>query len=234
MIARYTDPPLFLTNVNDYEHDIIGSISIIFLVGFSEIPFVGPFLGILAATIISFLNDFLTHPEDLWDALRAQIEAMIDQKIAENDFQLAKDKLIGLNLVLLDYCHAFSTHNPETVKSTLISAHVAFDAAYGIFSDESRKVTLLPLFVHFALLHLTVLRDAVQNPGYTGLADEADLAFYKSTLAQRVQTYCDHIDQTYGKVRAQVLQEAQQYENDHDNWQGYKQNVSYLLLLQPL
>jgi hypothetical protein len=129
-----------------------------------------PDVGELLSGIVEFL--WPSSGTDVWSEIKAQVEQLIDQKIADNNYALVQDSLKGLNNELSDYINSLSYAKDD---STFISekwnvAEGDFLQQLPSFQQTGYEVLLLPLFAQFANLHLTLLRDGAQfgaNWGWT-------------------------------------------------------------------
>jgi hypothetical protein len=98
---------------------------------------------------------------DVWDSIRARVEALIDQKIATFEYQTVREDLTGLKSLIGEYTVALtsSANNPEDISNNYGNARAAFETDLPHFQAEGYELLLLPLFVQFANLHLALLRD---------------------------------------------------------------------------
>lgn len=133
--------------------------------GLSGIPVIGKILaGIVSA--------FWPHSQvDVWAEVKQQVEALVNQEIAKDNYQRVQDKLgsaeqnSGLIGVMNNYLNIVkqNENNPANLKTQMEqdwdSVNNIFTEAQAAFQQKDYELLLLPLFVPFANMYLTIYRD---------------------------------------------------------------------------
>lgn len=144
-----------------------------------------PVIGSSLSALCNLLGTVLFSPnamEQIWDALRARIEQLIDQKIEEYHLNILKEEIRGFqdnidlySTFLKDFEHAQGTEEAEAAGETVRMTHMSFlhvlIAAIPKFQDETYAVASLPLFSLVATMHLTLLADGIQRGKGWGYPD---------------------------------------------------------------
>lgn len=157
------------------------------LAGLGKVPTAGVVLSSLAAIF------WPVSGEDVWGQIRARVEALINQRIAETVYQQVSEDLTGLRNVINDYTTAMadSQANPNYLSDKYIAALSHFEHDLPHFQSHGYEVLLLPLFTQFANLHLSLLRDGFNNGakwGWTPMAVQDE----KKKLKKAVADYADY------------------------------------------
>jgi hypothetical protein len=171
------------------------------LAGLSKIP--------VAGEIIEALVGFFWHSQtDIWGEIKAQVEALIAQKIADYEYGRVTDALTGLGKVLSDYSQAV-THNytADEIRGYFISARTQFDAAQPSFMAQGYELLLLPLLAQLANMQLALLRDGVVHGKDWNFSD-ADIADLHTSLKTQIDTYGSWVDKWYAWGNTNVLHPA--------------------------
>lgn len=154
------------------------------LAGLNLVPVVGGFLSYLGALFIPGVGK---SAEQLW-------REIVDARISEALFQLVKADMIGLTGVVRLYANAVRSGDLVAISTQSIAANTQFVAAVPRFAQVGQEVSLLPLYVIAASLHLALLRDMALKAvelGYTPA--------YRSTLEAQakdcIARYTAHVDQ---------------------------------------
>jgi hypothetical protein len=134
-------------------------------------------LGLIpeAGGILSGLVSFLwpNTQVDIWGQIKAQVEALVDKKIADNVYQTVSEDLKGLNNSTQLYLQEVRNYNeavktqpkadPNDLRSQWITTRNLFVNALPHFQSKGYELLLLPLFAQFANMYLSILRDMVAN-----------------------------------------------------------------------
>ena len=157
----------------------------------SSVPGVGALLGALVYIF------WPSTGENVWDEIKAQVEALISQAMSQEVYQTVQDSLQGLNSNIASYLTAVSAGDPEFISQTWVAVEADFVQQCPSFQQEGYEVLLLPLFAAFANLHLSLLRDGVQyglSWGWNSATQESILQTLKSSIV----SYQGWASTTYG------------------------------------
>ncbi|MEN5426946.1 insecticidal delta-endotoxin Cry8Ea1 family protein [Stenotrophomonas pennii] len=153
------------------------------LAGLNLVPVVGGFLSYLGALFIPAVGK---SAEQLW-------REIVDARISEALFQLVKADLIGLTGVAQLYANAVRSGDLSAISTQSVAANTQFVAAVPRFAQVGQEVSLLPLYVIAASLHLALLRDMALKAVELGYAPA-----YRSTLETQakdcIARYTAHVD----------------------------------------
>lgn len=135
---------------NDHARDAI-------IFGVGSIPEVGALAGFLLD------NFWPASGENVWEEVREQVEAMINQKIDDLVYELVNNELESLKTTLSAYVNQVqSTTGTDAQRSDAWSnASAQFDHSRSKFTMADHESALLPLFAQFGNLHLALLRDGL-------------------------------------------------------------------------
>ncbi|KAI3615124.1 twin-arginine translocation pathway signal [Moniliophthora roreri] len=191
--------------------------------GLGSIPEIG---GILAGIVGALWPD---TPEDVWSKVRAEVEALIGQKIDEAVYSLIAAKLPGLGDASKLYLKLVAGHGTgDAIRTQWVATNTVYTAAASEFQNPKFEWVLGPLFAIFSVLHMTLLRDAVlygQKWGWSPDDYKVYVQFTKDTLDK----YLAYYDKVL-KNRYNVLAPGQPAVGSHniDNyqyWQEYNQQL---------
>ena len=150
----------------------------------NEVPVLGDFLGGLAEIF------WPTSADDIWGEIQARVEALINQKLADQVKKDVNATLIGLKSVIQDYTTNVKGRSIDAVAA-YTSAESVFDAAKPKFIDvPGSEVLLLPLTAQLANMHLALLRDGVIFGAKWG-RDNTWLTQKKAKLSAQIKEYVD-------------------------------------------
>lgn len=113
--------------------------------------------GILSGLV----SIFWPSGQDVWAAIRDQVEALVNQKISELVYQQVSDDLAGLHNVINDYLDTLTTKDNDRITAAWTSAQQIFDYSLPHFQSKGYEVLLLPLLAGFGNLYFSLLRDGV-------------------------------------------------------------------------
>lgn len=128
----------------------------------SEIPVIG--------TAVSALTTIFwpSSGEDVWGEIRAQVQDLMQEYIADEVYAEVQNSLAGLQGDLNYYTNAvLNGDSADNISSYWISAQQNFTLCQPSFQAKGYEVLLLPLFAQFANLYLTLLRDGVSSGNQT-------------------------------------------------------------------
>lgn len=188
------------------------------LAGLNLVPVVGGVLSYLGALFIPAVGN---SAEQLW-------REIVDARISEALLQLVKADLFGLTGVVQLYADAVRSGDLVAISTQSIAANTQFVGAVPRFAQVGQEVSLLPLYVIAASLHLALLRDMALKAvdlGYTPA--------YRSTLEAQakdcIARYTAHVD----RYVAAAIQAAR-VNNPYDWRKGdyYESNKPLTQMLQ--
>ncbi|MGN6573158.1 MAG: insecticidal delta-endotoxin Cry8Ea1 family protein [Pseudolabrys sp.] len=164
-------------------NDIIRSIV---LAGLSEAPKIGWLLSSLVGSL------WPESAEDIWDEIESKVEALIQQQLAQYEYQQIQQDLTGLQNVINDYTSAVATSqsDPSLISQYWVSAATQFDSVRPHFMAQGYEVLLLPLMAQMANLHLSLIRDGIQFGAKWGWT-AAEVAAQETKIGQLISTYSD-------------------------------------------
>lgn len=154
-----------------------------------------------AGEILSGLVDILWPADkpDVWDQIKAQVEALIDQKIADDKYSTVSEDLAGLKNVLTIYLNEVKNGKPDDIRVQWMNTRSHFVAALPHFQTAGYEVLLLPLFGQFATMYLSLLRDGVQFGQSWGRSD-ADHQQDIIDLQTAISSYVKYTAETYNNI----------------------------------
>lgn len=150
------------------------------------IPGVGPYLGALASCLFPIF--WGESGGDVWGAIRARVEAAINEKIEQLWNKLLSNDLQGFKDLIDEYKKkaAQASGGSEQYKQ---DARTAFWIArskgidkWAQFTDADYGWKTLPLFAQYANLRILLLRDAIHNAEKLGFEDSRVAEFKKELL----------------------------------------------------
>ncbi|WP_026632766.1 insecticidal delta-endotoxin Cry8Ea1 family protein [Dyadobacter alkalitolerans] len=171
----------------------------------------------VAGEILSALVDILwpVDKPNVWDQIKAQVEALIDQKIAADKYQTVSEDLEGLKNVLTLYMNELKNGTPSDIRSQWMETRSHFVNALPHFQSAGNEVPLLPLFGQFATLYLSLLRDGVKFGQSWGRSDgdhQQDII----DLQTAITSFVKYAAETYNNIgRVDVVSKTKR--NDHLN-----------------
>lgn len=163
------------------------------------------------------------NTNQVWDALRGRIEALINQKIAEETYHHVSVRLDGLRRALRDY-HADVTDSQdhELCKNQWLDMERSFDEREPWFMDEKYRLLLLPLFAQFANLHLAFLREGWSNLA-TWQLEPPLLARKRQKLQETIARYTQY-------ARDTIHANLPPWENKRSKWHARNQFLRAMTL----
>lgn len=184
-VPRATDLP-----ITDPLEDIKALLGVLL----NEIPGVGSICAALLELLWPWGHD------DVWDQIRARVEAMINEKIEAAVFSLLKQKLDGIAATLKLYVSATSTGDTQTMMMQFIATNTAMIEAAEEFRNPDLQWKVAPLFAIFSQIHMALLRDVVLHGKNWGWSAEAYTNYVKLTDST-LRDYTQYLDKV---VQAQA------------------------------
>lgn len=243
--------PEFLTllnkvNANGWEMDgptLAGSISMdpfgpndmakaIVTGALGHIPVVG---GIISGLVGLFWPRRQPTPEepepeperDVWEEVREEVEALIDQRMDEALFNGLQRRLNALgrsSQLYLNYLHNGAP--ATTVATQWLIAHNLYDLYKDDFMDANNEWLVAPLFSHFAMLHASLLRDGIlhgRSWGWNEGEYQTNAEFARAAFLE----YPRHFEQVVRNQEAVLRPGAPTLNGDrtnvHNYWQAFRQ-----------
>nr|AAU29411.1 Cry3Aa protein [Bacillus thuringiensis] len=178
------------------------------------ISVVGDLLGVVGfpfgGALVSFYTNFLNTiwpSEDPWKAFMEQVEALMDQKIADYAKNKALAELQGLQNNVEDYVSALSSwqknpvssrnpHSQGRIRELFSQAESHFRNSMPSFAISGYEVLFLTTYAQAANIHLFLLKDAQIYGEEWGYEKEDIAEFYKRQL-KLTQEYTDHCVKWY-------------------------------------
>ena len=158
----------------------------ILLAALGEVPEAG---GLLSA-----LTGFLWNPsENIWDEIKAEVEALIEEDLAKYDEKEIQEDLDGLKQVVDDYQQQIADGNLTTIATDWQICKNLFDLQLPHFQRDDYQLQLLLLFVQYANLYFALLRDGVQFGASWGW-NSAQIATALTTLTSDVTSFQQYVE----------------------------------------
>ncbi|WP_080055642.1 insecticidal delta-endotoxin Cry8Ea1 family protein [Spirosoma aerolatum] len=195
------NPPL--VGADDYDwNDQIKSLILLGLT--TAVPEGGEILGFFVETFWPSSGD------DVWSQVREQVEALIDEKIADDVYGRVSANLDGLKNVIINYTNAIN--NQGDIKTNWVDLRNDFSLYQPNFQQTGDEVLLLPLFAHFANMYLATLRDAVIHGSEWGMAP-GDVAQAQSDLTQKITEFTTYTANWYSSHASDLLSKTPENNN---------------------
>jgi hypothetical protein len=160
--------------------------------GLGMVPTVG--------TVLSALTYILwpASSTDVWGQIKAQVEALINQKLDTLVYSQVQASLTGLHSNVSDFLTSLQTGTgvPTYISEKWNVANGDFQQQLATFQLSGYEVLLLPLFAQFANLHLSLLRDGAlfgANWGWTPAITNS----IASTLTTNIASYTAYAQKIY-------------------------------------
>lgn len=161
--------------------------------------------------------------EDVWGEIKAQVEALVDQKIDDLVYQQVTDDLTGLNNALTDYLNAANSGDTEATQMYWISTRTVFDTSLPHFQSAGYELLLSPLFAQFANLYLALLRDGAAFGASWGWND-AYQQQVASDLTNSIQSFIGYANTTFNNGHDNVVKNTKA---DYHECQPFKAVNTY-------
>lgn len=193
-----------LPTIGDYQIDWNDAAKTALTTGLGMIPEAGE---ILSALVDIFWPSSGT---DVWGQIKDQVEALIDQKIADSVYQQVSEDLLGLNNAMTLYLNEVKSYNeslqtnpnadPTSVREQWVSTRTVFVNNLPHFQSNGYQLLLLPLFAQFGNLYLSLMRDGVafgQSWGRSAADHQQDIA----DLNKDMLTFYQYTYDTYNTAK---------------------------------
>jgi hypothetical protein len=150
--------------------------------GFGKIPEVGGLISDITGVLWPATN----KDDGVWDHIRANVEALINEKLDDDHYNNVSEHLTGLKSDMDIYLGSAGDNDSET-SVYFITVQTQFGISLPFFQSKGREFLLLPLFTQFANLHLSLLRDGVLWGSKWGLSD-GDVNRLKNGLKSSIKS----------------------------------------------
>lgn len=154
--------------------------------------------GPVASALVSGLVNLLwpSPQQDVWDSIKADVEALIQQQLSTDVYNNVSDDLEGLKGVLGYYNTAVQVGDKTSIMSNYISARDFFTQRAPHFQQDGYQVLLLPLYVQMTNLYLSVLRDGVVYGPSWGRA-AGDVQGDQAVMTQLISDSVSYVHTTF-------------------------------------
>ena len=196
-----TDPDLFDPKI-DWNDDA----KIVVKTGLEMIPEAGEILGGLVDIF------WPSSKEDVWGQVKEQVEAIVDQRIADGVYQQVSEDLKGLNNSTVLYLNEVKNGTPLDIKTQWIATRNSFAEALPHFQSAGYELPLVGLFGQFAGLYLAILRDGVisgKDWGRSAADQQQDI----KDLQKAISVFSDYAANTVITGAGNLAQKTKR--NDH-------------------
>lgn len=137
-----------------------------------------------------------------WDQVKAQVQALVDQKFDDYTYTQAKGALDSLNLLIVDYLNAIKDNGD--VSDRWISVHEVFVGSRYLFTTTGYEVLLLPLYAQYTNMFLALLRDAVLH-GNTWAMKPGDVQQAQTDLTSFIAEAVNYVSGLYTSSRSNLV-----------------------------
>ena len=180
-----------------------------------------PEVGTLLSAITSLL--WLKSKEDIWTDIKKEVEALIDEKLNKEIYSNVQESLNGIKSNL-DYFlnYLYRPSDESTAKELWLVLHSEFNDKQYHFQSHGHKILLLPLFVQFANLQLSLLRDGVihgNSWGWSQYVQDINAKELKDKIAEYEKYVEDNVQWKINKIKKHT------HRNDHNAEPFYAANV---------
>ena len=155
-----------------------------------------PEVGSLLSGLVYIL--WPSDQEDVWDEIKDQVQALVQQDLTQLVENLEAQTLQGLKASIQDYQDAITSNDPSNISQNWTSAKVDFAQQMPQFQVQGYEVALLPYYAQAVNLHLALLRDGVLHGKDWGWTDD-DVAVAAQEMKQVIQGACQWADTTFGQ-----------------------------------
>lgn len=170
------------------------------------VPDVG---GFISAMVDIFWPSSGDNP---WDQIKAQTEALIDQKIDSLSYSSVSDDLDGLKNVTAIYLNEIKKKGD--IHTNWTNLRDDFALYQPNFQQQGFELLLLPIFAQYVNMYLSTLRDAVKFGTGWGMVD-VDVQQAASDLTQKISEFTQYATTTYtGYLATLTKNTATNYETN--------------------
>ncbi|GGS83639.1 insecticidal delta-endotoxin Cry8Ea1 family protein [Streptomyces badius] len=143
----------------------------------SMIPTAGPLLGLIASGVLKLFWP-TSGQRDVWAEIRAQVEALIDEKLGELWADIVTSDLAWCKAKVDTYVREAkraASGNQNDIQAALnayITANTDLVGKFDRFTKTAHDWKTLHVFAQYANLHILLLRDAIANADRIALGEE--------------------------------------------------------------
>jgi hypothetical protein len=224
--SSFAAPMVALSN-NQTSVDWLDKLKIIVCAALKYVPEAGTMLSALVSTL------WPSNAPNVWDEIKEQVEAMIDEKINAAVFSLLTEKLDGLGGALKLYLKEIATGDERTMIAQFIATNTVFVSSAKEFQNPDFEWVLAPLFAIFTQLHLALLRHCVlhgKDWGWNAAAFQIIVEEAGETVQAYLQYFTKVTENATTKFRKDEPQRTGPHQTDIWNfWQSFKRKQTVLL-----
>lgn len=162
-----------------------------------------PEVGGVISGIVKFLWPNLNNPEDVWNDVKAQAKALLQDLLDEQKAADMEKRLQGLGLLLTDYVTTSLGTPQKGQRFTQILGELDLDEPY--FFDQTSPEKTLTYFVNLGTIEIAVLREQYEHyaeiystPGNP--VSDPDQGTHLQILQARIKRYCDAANQARARA----------------------------------
>ncbi|WP_461117560.1 insecticidal delta-endotoxin Cry8Ea1 family protein [Spirosoma jeollabukense] len=195
MMQSCTDhniPPIDPPVVGDPDIDWNELIKEAVITGLGKIPEVGALVSLIAKIVWPNSGD------TPWDKVKNQVQIVVNQSIADNNYSQATGRLQGLSTAVSNY--KTQVDLKVDVKKFWIDAYNDFGIFQRDFQQPGYEILLLPLFTQYANMYLALLRDAMKFGTSWGMTDGEIQAYY-TVLGNKITEFLQYTTTWYTNGR---------------------------------
>lgn len=174
-----------------------------------------PEVGSLLSGLVYIL--WPSDQEDVWDQIKDQVQALVQQDLTQLVENLEAQTLQGLKGSIQEYQDAITTKDPSNISQNWTSAKLNFVQQLPQFQAQGYEVALLPYYAQAVNLYLALLRDGVLHGKEWGWTD-ADVAVATNEMNQAIEDVCQWVDTTFGQ---EYGQRTNKFGEAQDRYVGY-------------
>lgn len=154
-----------------------------------------------AGEILSGLVDIFwpSDKPNIWDQVKEQVEALMNQKIDALVYQQVTEDLQGLNNSLTLYLNELKNGSPGDIKQQWTITRNLFVNALPHFQSAGYEVLLLPLFAQFVNMYFSLLRDGVLFGLSWGMTT-GDNTQVATDLQTAIPVFVQYTAETYNNI----------------------------------
>lgn len=174
-----------------YEIDYNNAALVVISTGLGQVPMVGFALSALVEIF------WPSSQQDVWAEIESKVEQLVNQKINDLVYKQVEESLTGLHNNLNEYLWAVqNTQDKNLITQKFNIAHGHFIQELPHFQSKGYELLLLPLFVQFANLHLSLLRDGVLYGADWGWNEDIQ-QHQCEEIIKTIEQYTSYTDKIY-------------------------------------
>jgi hypothetical protein len=170
----------------------------ILMSGLGKIPEVGGLISGITGVL------WPATKEDVWSDIKANVEALINEKLDDVHYGNVYDSLNGLKLDMDNYLESAMNPLSERTGNLFDAVQTTFLHNLPSFQSSGYELLLLPLFTQFANLHLSLMRDGILYGLKWGWSD-SDLDNLKDDIKSYIKSYTDYCNNTYNNALQHII-----------------------------